>query len=246
VPRVLNRVVVAILAAAVGFLLVSQLRGQPRFTQRLEAESEGDLARILASLNNETDALRDEISTLKIQLITLQSSSQQDEAAARAARDQLNALEVLAGTVPVHGPGVAMHVDDPKHTLTYDVMVDIVQELRDAGAEAIAVNGHRVGAASAFTEHDDGSNHDGPNRDGPNRDGTVALDGDTLAPPYRIEAIGQPDTLDAGLAIPGGAVDTLKASKGVTVRVDRQADVRLPALARPPTFSAARPVASSS
>src|SRR5947208_13262676 len=107
-PRIASRIAVALVAAAVGFLLVSQLRGQPRFTQRLEAESEGDLARILSSLNTETDSLRDEIATLKIQLITLQTSSQQDATAARAAQDQLDALEVLAGTVPVHGPGVVM------------------------------------------------------------------------------------------------------------------------------------------
>ena len=228
-PRLAGRLAVALVAAAVGFLLVSQLRGQPRFTQQLEAESEGDLARILSSLNTETDSLRDEIATLKIQLITLQTSSQQDQAAARAAQDQLDALEVLAGTVAVHGPGVVMHIEDPKRSVTYDVMVDIVQELRDAGAEAVAVDGHRVGAASAFTEPD----------------GAVALDGQTLSPPYRVEAIGQPDTLDAGLSIPGGAVDTLTASKGVTVAVDRQADVHLPALSRPPTLSAARPVASN-
>jgi uncharacterized protein YlxW (UPF0749 family) len=230
VPRFASRIAVALIAAAVGFLLVSQLRGQQRFTQRLEAESEGDLARILSSLNTETDSLRDEIATLKIQLITLQTSSQQDQAASRAAQEQLNALEVLAGTVPVHGSGVVMRIGDPRHTLKYDTMVDIIQELRDAGAEAIAVDGHRVGAASAFTDHD----------------GAIALDGETLTAPYRVEAIGQPDTLDAGLAIPGGAVDTLTASKGVTVAVAREADIRLAALSRPPTFSAARPIASSS
>jgi uncharacterized protein YlxW (UPF0749 family) len=223
-----GRAAVAVIAALVGFLLVGQLRGQRRFTQQLAAESEGDLTRILASLNTETDSLRDEIASLKLQLLTLQTSSQRDQAAVRATEQQLDALEVLAGTVPAHGQGVVMRVDDPRASLSYDVMVDIVQELRDAGAEAIAVNGRRVGATSAF----------GP------RSGGVTLDGAALAPPYRVDAIGDPDTLQAGLDIPGGAVDTLTATKGVTVVVDRQADVAVPALARPPAFRVARPVAS--
>ena len=226
---VAGRVAVALVAAVVGFLLVSQLRGQQRFTQRLEAESEGDLARILASLNTETDSLQDEIATLKLQLLTLQTSSRQDEAATKAAEDQLEALSVLAGVVAAHGPGVVIRIDDPRSSLGYDVMVDIVQELRDAGAEAIAVNEQRVGTASAFAESN----------------GRITLDGTPLRSPYLVTAIGQPDTLDAGLAIPGGVVDTLTASKGVTVNVDRRADVTVPALAKPPSFSAARPVASN-
>lgn len=213
----LGRVAVAVIAGIVGFLLVSQLRGQERFTQRLEAESEGDLARILASLNAESDSLREEIASLKLQLLTLQNSSARDDAAVRAAREQLDALQVLAGTVPVHGPGVVVEIEDPRHSLNYDTMVDVVQELRDAGAEAIAVSDVRVGVASAFSPSPDG----------------VSLDGVVLRPPYRVVAIGRPETLDAGLRIPGGIIDTLAASKGVRVSVKRLADVQVPALAEP-------------
>jgi uncharacterized protein YlxW (UPF0749 family) len=226
--NVAGRAAVAILAAAVGFLLVTQFREQERFTQRLEAESEGDLARILASLNSETDSLREEIASLKLQLLTLQTSSARDAAAVRAAREQLTALEVLAGTAAAHGPGVVVRITDPSRTLRYDTFVDIVQELRDAGAEAIAINEHRVGVQSAFTQDGD----------------AVVLDGARLTAPYRVVAIGEPDTLDAGLAIPGGVVDTLAAARGVEVVVTRQADVAVPALDAPPSFQSARPVTS--
>ena len=225
---ILGRVVVAVVAAAVGFLVVTQFRGQEEFTQRLEAESEGDLARILASLNSETDSLREEIASLKLQLLTLQTSSARDAAAVRAAREQLVALEVLAGTSPATGPGVLVRIDDPNRTLRYETFVDIVQELRDAGAEAIAINDHRVGVQTAFTQDGD----------------AVVLGGNRLTPPYRVVAIGAPDTLDAGLAIPGGVVDTLTAARGVTVTVARQAEVVVPALDTPPSFEAARPITS--
>ena len=177
---------VLLVTGLVGFLLVSQVRGTERFRQRLEAESEADLTRILASLTTEADALREEISSLKLQLLTLETSTQRDETAAEAAETQLNTLQVLSGTVAVTGPGITLTIRDPRSTIGYDTLIDIVQELRDAGAEAVAVNNRRIGATSAFAQRAD----------------VVTLDGNSLSAPYRVTAIGQPSTLDGGLKIP--------------------------------------------
>lgn len=221
-------VVVVVLAGLVGFLLVGQVQGPRRPATPLAAESEGDLARILAGLNSEADALQAEIADLKVQLNDLRRASESEAAAASAVIDQLRSLQVLAGSVAVTGPGVAVTVQDPNASVGFDAMIDLIQELRDAGAEAVEVNGRRVGVASSFSE----------------RSGAVVLDGSTLSPPYRIEAIGQPATLEGGLKIPGGAVDSIQALKGVRIQVERQAKLTLPALTRPMTFEAARPVAS--
>jgi uncharacterized protein YlxW (UPF0749 family) len=223
-------VFVLVVTGLVGFLLVSQFRGTQRFSQRLSAESEGDLARILASLSTEADSLRDEISALKLQLVALEASSRSDEASAKAAEDQLQALQVLAGTVPVAGPGITLDIQDPGGTVGYDTLIDVVQELRDAGAEAVAVNGQRVGVSSAFATAPGGK---------------VTLDGVVLTPPFRVSAIGQPATLESGLKIPGGALDALAALKDVHVELQRSARLDLPPLAKPPTFRAAHPVSST-
>jgi uncharacterized protein YlxW (UPF0749 family) len=219
---------IAIVTGMVGFLLVSQIRGTQPFRQQLQAENEGDLTRILASLSTEADSLRDEISSLKLQLLTLQTSNQRDSSAAAAADDQLKALEVLSGTVAVTGPGITLTIDDPSRAVAYDTMIDIVQELRDAGAEAIGVNDVRVGVTSSFAE----------------RDGKVALDDTALSAPFRVNAIGQGATLEGGLKIPGGAIDTLTALRDVHPTVLRTAKLVIPALAKPPAFRVARPVGS--
>jgi uncharacterized protein YlxW (UPF0749 family) len=221
--------VVVLLTAVMGFLLIGQLRGTERFRRRLEAESEGDLTRILASLTTEADALRDEVSALKLQLVRLETSSARDQAGADAADDQLRSLQVLAGTVAVTGPGLVVTIEDTQAAVGYDTLIDVVQELRDAGAEALGINGQRIGAASAFA----------------NRKGGVSLDAVPLGPPYRVTAIGPATTLEGGLKIPGGASDALDSLPGVHVEVERSAKVELPALSRAPTFSAARPVTSS-
>jgi uncharacterized protein YlxW (UPF0749 family) len=226
--QVAGRVVVVLVAGLVGFLLVGQARGQQRFSQRLQAESEGDLTRILASLNTTADQQNDEIATLKLQLQALKDSSQRDTAAEQAARKQLADLEVLAGTVPIHGPGIVITIGDPDRALAYDALIDVVEELRDAGAEGIAINQRRVSATAAFAESN----------------GAITLDGAALSAPFVVIAVGQASTLESGLKIPGGAVDALSAAKGVKVDLVRQADVILPALERAPSFKAARPVAS--
>ena len=223
---VLRPLAVMAAAAVVGFVLVSRFGGQDDLTTRLRAASEPDLARILAGLSSEADALRDEIATLRLQLRDLETSTERGQSAEEAAGARLTALSVLAGTVPVEGPGVILTITDPADRLQYEQFVDVVQELRDAGAEAIAVNGLRVGASSAFAEED----------------GRLVLDGRPLRGPYRVEAIGSPETLEGGLEIPGGVMDTLSSMSQVTASLGRRSTLQLPALLRHPTFEVAEPV----
>ena len=222
--RIGSIVLVIGVTALVGFLAVGQLRGSEAFRQRLEAENEGDLTRILAGLTTEADALRDEISALKIQLLQLRNSNEADSASSAAADAQLRALQVLAGTVAVSGPGLTIRVDDPEASVLYDTLIDVVAELRDAGAEAIAINGRRVGAGSAFGE----------------LDGRVSIDGIAISRPYVIVAIGPAATLEGGLKIPGGALDVLSSLRGVAVDLQRAAKLDVPALSEAPTFRTGR------
>jgi uncharacterized protein YlxW (UPF0749 family) len=227
------RLVVLVVASLVGFLLVGQLRTSQRVSRSLAKESEGDLARILSNLNTDTDNLRDQVGQLKLELFGLQTSTQRDQAAARTAQQQLQTLQILAGTVPATGPGVQVTINDPQASIRYDLMIDLVQELRDAGAEAIAVDNKRVGATTAFAPGNAGVVLSGPGEP----DALVQA-------PYRVSVIGNPDTLASALGIPGGALDTLQAQRGVNVDVQRAAKVDVPALASPPTFRVARPVGS--
>jgi uncharacterized protein YlxW (UPF0749 family) len=223
--RIGSMLLVVGVTALVGFLAVGQLRGSEAFKQRLEAENEGDLTRILAGLTTEADALRDEISALKLQLLQLQNSNAADSATSAAAEAQLRALLVLAGTVPVSGPGLTMKIDDPDGAIQYDTFIDVAAELRDAGAEALAINNRRIGAGSAFGESD----------------GRVTLDGIAIDSPYTITAIGSASTLEGGLKIPGGALDVLNSLRGVAVDLQHAAKLDVPALSNPPRFRVGKP-----
>ena len=219
------RALVALSVGVVGFLVAAQLGTTRRGIENLAAESESDLTRIFSSLNEESAALRDEISQLRLELASLQSSAERDRLARDAAQRQLTDLQILAGVVPARGPGVSVRIADPEGVFEFELLLDLVQELRDAGAEAIAVNGRRVGGTTAFSVSD----------------GAVTVDGQAVAQPYEVLAIGDPATLEVGLKIPGGAIDTLDALDGTKVNVERRSDVRVLALEHPPDFKSARP-----
>ncbi len=94
-----GRLLVAIVAAAMGFLVISQLNTTDDLSEQLEAESETDLTVIFARLNDESAALQAELTDLQIQLQVLESSAEQDSLARAAAESELSQLEILAGTV---------------------------------------------------------------------------------------------------------------------------------------------------
>ena len=73
--------------------------------------------------------------------------------AARAeAQSQADGLGILTGTVAATGPGVIVTITDPKHGLKAEDLLDVVEELRGAGAEAIQFGPVRVGMTSSFRD----------------------------------------------------------------------------------------------
>ena len=106
---------------------------------------------------------------------------------------------MLAGTVPATGPGIRVTVSDPKGGFTLTHLLDGVEELRNAGVEAMEINDQvRVVAQTSFEDDPEG----------------VRVDGVLLKPPYVIDAIGDPDTLTGALDFQGGFVDDVKLDGG--------------------------------
>lgn len=220
------RIAVALACGLLGFVMVAQVRANEGLVDRLEAEREEDLARILSELSGQSDRLQSEITELRLTLLEYERSAEREELALRGLQRRFDDLRVLVGSVPAEGDGVMFTIADPRRLVTQDLLVDTVQELRDAGAEAIAVNDLRVVASSAFTT----------------RNERLLLDRQPLAPPYRVAAIGPGDTMARALAIPGGAIDTLQVLADVEATVETRADLVLPAVAEQRAFVFGAPV----
>lgn len=224
--RLPTQVAVAIICALLGFLLVAQVRATEGLGERLESEREEDLARILSDLSAQSDRLQAEITERRLLLFEFESSVARDDLARRSLEQRLDALRILAGTVDVDGEGIVFTISDPAGQVTQELLVDAVQELRDAGAEAIAVNGVRLIASSSFTTRND----------------RLLVDREPLEPPYRIAAIGIADNLAKALAIRGGSVDTIEARESVSTSVEARAQMTIEKRGKPAPFVFAEPV----
>ena len=220
------RLASALAWAVAGFLLVTQVRATETPGERLEIEREEDLAQLLADLTAESDRLQQEITDLRLTLLAFEDSAEREELALVSLRRRLRGLQILAGTVAASGEGVRLTVDDPGAIVTQELLVDAVQELRDAGAEAIAVNDLRLVASSAFTT----------------RNGRLLLDGSALRQPFVVLAVGPADTIAKALEIPGGAIDSLTALPQVTADVETLAEVTVPARPEPVSFVYGQPL----
>jgi uncharacterized protein YlxW (UPF0749 family) len=219
---------VAVLLAVLGFAAVVQVRS----TQEdgpLAAARQEDLVQILDELANRNDRLRAEVAALNRARAELGAGG--DRAAALAeARRRTQLLGVLAGTVPARGPGLLLTITDPDEKIGPEVLLDALEELRAAGAEAVqlegpvdlsvdpakggAVGSVRVVASTALVEGEEGG---------------VLVDGVALFPPYRFVVVGDPGTLASAVGIPGGVVDNVE-SRGGRALVERRQDVRVTAL----------------
>ncbi|MFD7438530.1 DUF881 domain-containing protein [Streptomyces sp. NPDC059861] len=213
-PRISRaQLIVALLLFGLGFGLAVQVASNSDGDSALRGARQEDLVRILDELDDRTQRLEDEKQGLENQRDELENSSNQAEEARRQTIEKERQLGVLAGTVAAQGPGITMTIDDTKGTVEADMLLDAIQELRAAGAEAIQVNGVRVVASTYLT--DSGQ--------------SVSVDGNKINAPYRFKVIGKPQDLEPALNIPGGVVQTLEKEQA-TVTVERSDKIVVDAL----------------
>ncbi|WP_373412879.1 DUF881 domain-containing protein [Streptomyces sp. NRRL B-24572] len=212
-PRVTRaQLVVALLLFVLGLGLAIQVSSTSE-NSALRGARQEDLVRILDELDDRTQRLEDEKARLEKQRSELESSSDQAEEARKQTQEKERQLGILAGSVAAEGPGITLTVGDPTGAVESDMLLDAIQELRAAGAEAIQVNGVRVVADSYFT----GSGDD------------MRIDGTKVAAPYVFKVIGKPEDLEPALNIPGGVVQTLEKEQA-TATVERSAKIVVDAL----------------
>lgn len=218
---------VAIGCAVLGFLLVAQVRATETVSERLVAEREEDLAVILSDVTTQNERLQSEITDLRLLLFDFESTRESEGLVLRNVEKRLDDLRILSGVVPAESEGVVLTIDDPTGQLGHNDLLNIVHEMRNAGAEAIAVNNVRLVAQSSFATRND----------------RLVVDGQPLESPYRIAAVGPSDELiSSGLEIPGGALQMLEEDVGLDPSVERLDHLTIPSRDGPVPFVYGEPV----
>lgn len=223
-PRLSNgTLLAALMTLAIGFALVAQV--QATQDVGLEDLRETDLVALLDDVTARADSLESELRQLEEDRRVLLEGGGAEAAAAAQAR--LESLQILSGAVAVQGPGITMTVSTPEGDFTPTMMIDVIQELRDAGAEAIQIGPSRVVASTWIGTEG----------------GEVTVDGAVVPAPFRIVAIGDAHTLAGAMAIPGGFSDSVRGIGGDVAVVEGESLV-IDALHQPSEPAYAQPVPS--
>lgn len=147
------------------------------------------LVSLVTNLEAENAALESQLAAVRQETDTIIMNSNSSETQLTSQQQQLSQLQIRAGLTALEGPGVTITLDDNKNILAgddpnryvihYENLLFIVNDLRNAGAEAISINGQRIVVSSEIRCV-----------------GNVILINTTrLAPPFEIAAIGDPTVL---------------------------------------------------
>lgn len=175
----------------------------------------GDLIQLLDSLDATRDRAETQLQDLQSKKRELQNSSTRTQVALQDARDEASTLAILSGTVGATGPGIEIRIDDPANQVGASTLLNVIEELRDAGAEAIEINDTaRVVAQTYLADDTDG----------------ISVDGTVVNAPFTIDVIGHPHTLSEAVEFPGGVTEIVE-SLGGSVDVNERETVNVTSLA---------------
>ncbi len=234
------QVTLGVALLALGFLVAAQLASEgPRI--RYTSQERTPLVETVQDLQAQQDALKQQILDLRKAIQDLEATGQGGAAVTRDLNTQLDGARLAAGLVAMTGPGLVIQLSDsdapvPADGSQRDYLVSgqdvltVVEELWQAGAEGIAVNGERVTVATAIIDIG----------------GSVLVNSAYIAAPYQVSAIGPSDMFDR-LTQSAGFVDFIRARSetfGIGVSYATPDAVDLPAYAGSVNLVYGRPALS--
>ncbi|HVM27594.1 MAG TPA: DUF881 domain-containing protein [Mycobacteriales bacterium] len=239
-PGRLPGVLVLVLLGLLTGTAVAHVRDRAQAAEGLRS----DLAEEVRGRSAETDRLEAAAAALRSEVAATRDIALEADAAGSRVGERLRALELASATVPVRGPGVVLTIADAEQdpTLGTDVRLRggspldgrvldrdlqvVVNGLWAAGAEAVTINGVRLSSRAAIRSAGE----------------AVLVDFRPLSPPYRLEAIGRPASLEVDFvdSQAGRFLESLSSFSGITWTLDRSERLTMPA-ATEPQLRAARP-----
>jgi uncharacterized protein YlxW (UPF0749 family) len=217
-----SRLTVALVAGLLGLLAIGQLRGQAN-VPGLSALSATELTQLIANLSAGNDLLREEVAQLTQRETAMQAAQDRGETTVDDLTEDLASIRAWSGLTPVTGQGIAITVHG---SIGGDGIDDLMNEIRNAGAEAISIDGVRIVSGVAVA----------------GAPGALSVGNQALGEAFEIRAIGSPQILTGTLTRTGGVIAQIGATYPlVTITVTPVERLTLPATDRTLTPTYAEP-----
>ena len=224
-------IIMAFIALSLGFTFALQFRTNTAAKQSLPLQQTQELAARLETAREENEALQNRVDKLRQQLDRVTDSFH-----LTTLHQELSKARIAAGMTELTGPGAEVTLSDSNkkiqpgenpnlYVLHDEDILKVINELKAAGAEAIALNGQRLLATSEIRCL-------GPT--------VLTNKNQRLTPPFIITAIGSPDNLVSALQMRGGVIDQLRFWE-IQAAVKSMPNITIPAYPGRLRFDYAKP-----
>lgn len=234
-----GKIAIACICCVLGLVMATQIKSVREVTDGgfLSSQKAQTLTAELRQLRLEKEQLYEELTDLENRLREYERSEADENLMIKNLQNDLERYQLLAGYLPGAGPGVVVRVDDPPRLagqgesdsfiiFNYEILLELINTLNAAGAEAISINDQRY---VSTTELYYASN-------------ALYINDTATYPPYEIKAIGNPETLEAALNMRYGVVWRMKQYYSLQVDVRKENEIFLPRHQRVFRFEFATPL----
>ncbi len=205
-----------ILAAIVGFITAVQLKSNITYQGIITIPKLLDLQNEIRNVESENKQLNDSIREQAMRLAGYKAEVEDTGSAFGVMRNELEKARDYSNYSAVQGPGIIMTLNDSQQEVTeggdiawyliHDLdILEIINELKIAGAEAISINDERVTSTT-------GIRCGGP---------TINIDGKRHTVPFVIKAIGDPKVLEASALAPESYIELYMEYTGIQVDIKK-------------------------
>ena len=213
------QIAVAIVCLVLGIMVSIQFRTVKQGVGPVSEYRARELAAQLKKVREENVKLQNVKNDYESKIKEFEDTASQGSAYAKILKDELDQARILAGIEDVEGPGITVVVDDLKFSekvnyplISYSMLLELLNELNAAGAEAVSINEQRIISTSEIRQI--GGIH-------------ININTVSFAPPFVFKAIGDPKTLEAALRLREGIAEKLENS-GVAVTITQEQLIKIP------------------
>ncbi len=219
----LNKIIIIILLCTIlGFFIAIQVKNVQGDYSFVSLKTITDLQNMVKREQEEVSNMKELIASNKSKLIEYENAIREGGSIKDVLKKENEQLKTISGFVDLEGPGVIIKLSDserelyewenPNDVIVHDAdVLNIINDLKIAGAEALSINGQRIMSISEIQC----------------AGYTITINNHTYGQPFIIKAIGNQDTLGAAVKSPNTTAFNLKEVYGLGLEVETDEHVRI-------------------
>lgn len=180
----------------------------------IETAREEELRTMISSWKSKYEETSEKLEETNQKINEYQDKVSSNQETSELLEQELSQTNKLVGKTEVTGEGIIITLSDNEETTILDTdLLKLINELRLAGAEAIAINDVRVVGMTDIVEVND----------------TILVNEERVVSPYVVKAIGNQTYLSSALSLKNSGFIDMYTSSGKTVKMSIEKNIKIPA-----------------